>query len=74
MSEKAPPDYAELVNALVGMACQFLAEPGGTLDDYAVSGGQQAIDVLTRLGLVVNGKLTDEAFDPEFYDRLRAST
>lgn len=64
------PEYHELVDALTGMACQYLQRDDGTLDDDAVSAGEIGIDVLSRLGLIRDGKLINEAFN---FDWMKAA-
>ena len=61
-SKPKRPEYWELVDALVGMACQHLQGMDEELDDGAVSAGEDAIDVLTRLELVVDNKIVPDAF------------
>lgn len=60
------PAYWEVVEALVGMACQHLEDSAGKLDRGCVSSDEQAFDVLERLGLVREGSLLPEAFDHEW--------
>lgn len=61
------PEYHELVNALVGMACQYLEDNiDGNLSDNFVSAGEETIDILENLGLVKDNKIIPEAFDYNF--------
>lgn len=60
------PKYWELVDALVGLACQRLTGINGELDTSSASGDEGAIDALTALGLVEDNKLISEAFNYEW--------
>jgi len=64
------PHKYELVDALVGMACQYLqaVNPAGQLQDDMVSAGEICIDNLERLGLVKDRKLINEAFDIDYLE------
>lgn len=57
------PKYYELVDALVGMACQYMEDEHGMLNDDCVSAGEDALDILNRLGVVDGRRLVKEAFD-----------
>ena len=60
------PEYWEVVEALLGMACQYLEDADGKLDEGCFSASEGAVDVLTRLGLVQEGALLDDAFNHEW--------
>lgn len=60
------PAYWELVDALVGMACQYLEDADGQLDEGCVSASEIAVAVLQQLGLVKNGALVNDAFRYEW--------
>lgn len=60
------PAYWEIVDALVGMACQHLEDADGSLDEGCVSASECAVGVLKRLGLVQDGALVSDAFNHEW--------
>jgi hypothetical protein len=64
-----PVTYRDLVEALVGMVCQYMCAEGGYVDPYPVSSDEQAYAVLDALGLIRDGELICEVFDQEWMQR-----
>jgi hypothetical protein len=60
------PTEIELVDALLGMACQYLEDSKGFLQCDYVSASEQCIDVLTRLELIKDGKIIGDAYNYEW--------
>lgn len=60
------PKYYELVDSIVGMACQYLEDSNGELDDHAASAGENTIQILEELGLVKDNKILSEAFNLDY--------
>lgn len=64
------PEYYELVDALVGMACQHLSTgDNDELDDLGVSAGEICIAKLNDLGLIENNRIINNAFDVSWLER-----
>lgn len=60
------PAYWEVVQALLGMAAQYLEASDGSLNTHCASAGEETVEVLTKLGLIKEGKLIHEAFDWQY--------
>ncbi len=60
------PKYYELVDSIVGMACQYLEDSNGELDGHAASAGENTIQILEELGLVKDNKILSEAFNFDY--------
>ena len=62
------PSYVDMVDALVGMACQYMG-CNGQIDHCGDQASETALEILTELGLVKNNELIDEAFDREWLEQ-----
>lgn len=63
------PTELELVDSLIGMACQYLEGPDGDIECDYVSASEQCIDVLSRLELIKDGKIIGDAYNNEWLDK-----
>ncbi len=60
------PSYQELVDSLACLADHFMTKADGTLNHHDTSACECAISTLTNLGLVDDGKLTQDIYDQEY--------
>ena len=57
------PTELELVDALLGMAVQYLTNNNGIVHCDYVSASEDYIDVLERLGLIIDGHIIECALN-----------